>query len=51
MITGINYITGEQLSVRNCIANGVSTLTSLFPVPRTKYIGKYGTEATINAGS
>lgn len=49
-ITGVNYITGEQLSVGDRIANGVGTLTSLIPIPGAKYVGKYGTEGVIDAG-
>ncbi|WCT56582.1 pre-toxin TG domain-containing protein [Paenibacillus kyungheensis] len=50
-ITGVNYITGEQLSVGDRVANGVGSLTGLIPIPGAKYVGKYGTEATIDAGS
>ncbi|MDN4621057.1 pre-toxin TG domain-containing protein [Paenibacillus sp. PsM32] len=49
-ITGVNYITGEQLSVGDRIENGVGTLTSLIPIPGAKYVGKYGTEGVIDAG-
>ena len=49
-ITGVNYITGEQLSVADRVANGIGSLTGLIPFPGTKYIGKYGTEAAIDAG-
>ena len=49
-ITGVNYITGEQLSVGDRVANGVGTLTSLIPIPGAKYVGKYGTEGVIDAG-
>ncbi len=50
-ITGVNYITGEQLSVADRVANGIGSLTGLIPIPGTKYVGKYGTEAAIDAGS
>lgn len=50
-ITGVNYITGEQLSVGDRVANGVGSLTGLIPIPGAKYVGKYGTEAAIDAGS
>ncbi|MDN4620978.1 pre-toxin TG domain-containing protein [Paenibacillus sp. PsM32] len=49
-ITGFNYITGEQLSVADRVANGIGSLTSLIPIPGAKYVGKYGTEGVIDAG-
>lgn len=49
-ITGVNYITGEQLSVGDRVANGVGTLISLIPIPGAKYVGKYGTERVIDVG-
>ncbi|MDN4621054.1 pre-toxin TG domain-containing protein [Paenibacillus sp. PsM32] len=49
-ITGVNYITGEQLSVADRVANGIGSLTGLILFPGTKYVGKYGTEAAIDAG-
>ncbi|MDN4621043.1 RHS repeat-associated core domain-containing protein [Paenibacillus sp. PsM32] len=49
-ITGVNYITGEQLSVADRVSNGIGSLTGLIPFPGTKYVGKYGTEAAIDAG-
>lgn len=49
-ITGFNYITGEQMYVVDRVANGMGSLTDLIPFPGTKYIGKYGTEAAIDAG-
>ncbi|ODP26049.1 hypothetical protein PTI45_04610 [Paenibacillus nuruki] len=39
------------MSVADRVANGIGSLTGLIPIPGTKYVGKYGTEAAIDAGS
>ncbi|MDN4621049.1 pre-toxin TG domain-containing protein [Paenibacillus sp. PsM32] len=51
IFAGVNYIIGEQLSVGDCVANGVGSLTGFIPIHGAKYVGKYGTEVAIDAGS
>lgn len=49
-ITGVNYITGEQLSVAERVADRISSLTGWIPISGAKHVGKYGTEGFIDAG-
>ncbi|WP_458120145.1 polymorphic toxin-type HINT domain-containing protein [Paenibacillus sp. Z6-24] len=49
-ITGVNYITGEQLSVSDRIGDLVGGFAGLAPVPGSKYAGKYTVKGVIWAG-
>ncbi|CAM4339515.1 RHS repeat-associated protein [Paenibacillus endophyticus] len=48
--TGMNYVTGEQLTVSGRWSEGVGAAFSLIPIPGLKYAGKYGTDGVIWAG-
>lgn len=48
--TGMNYISGERLTVSDRWAEGIGSTFSLIPIPGLKYVGKYGTEGAIQAG-
>ncbi|WP_285889144.1 pre-toxin TG domain-containing protein [Paenibacillus glycanilyticus] len=47
--TGMNYVTGERLSVADRWAEGIGATLSVVPIPGLKYLGKYGTSEIIDA--
>ncbi|MFB5680880.1 RHS repeat-associated core domain-containing protein [Paenibacillus terreus] len=49
--TGVNLVTGEQLSVSERWAEGIGASLSFIPIPGMKQAGKYGTEGVIFAGN
>ncbi|MDP4095829.1 pre-toxin TG domain-containing protein [Paenibacillus sp. P96] len=49
--TGVNLVTGEQLSVSERWAEGIGASLSFVPIPGMKQAGKYGTEGAIAAGN
>ncbi|WP_245703556.1 RHS repeat-associated core domain-containing protein [Paenibacillus nuruki] len=50
-ITGVDYITGQQLTTGDRVAETIGGVSALIPIPGAKYVGKYGTEVASDAGS
>ncbi len=49
-ITGVNYVTGEQLTMSDRVSDAAGGLVGLIPVPGSKYAGKYTVKGLIWTG-
>ncbi len=49
-ITGVNYVTGEQLTIGDRVSDAAGGLVGLIPIPGSKYAGKYTVKGLIWTG-